>query len=84
MVTVTLTARPGCSTGIQYAPRQDGLVYLVALVPSPQSVQAGETLAITGNGFTVHGSRREHGRRAIRERDTAGGGLRIEWRFSSR
>jgi hypothetical protein len=42
----------GCSAGTQYFQQEDGSVYLVALTPSVQMVQAGEPFTITGSGFT--------------------------------
>jgi cell division septation protein DedD len=41
----------GCSAGSQFALQQQATVDVVALVPSPQSVQAGRTVTITGSGF---------------------------------
>lgn len=42
----------GCSAGTQYFPQEHGSVYVVALTPSVQMVQAGEPVTITGSGFT--------------------------------
>jgi hypothetical protein len=42
----------GCSTGTEYRPQEQGSVYVVALAASAQVVQAGESVTITGSGFT--------------------------------
>jgi hypothetical protein len=42
----------GCSVGTKYALSQHASVYVVALAASPQRVQAGEPVTITGSGFT--------------------------------
>jgi hypothetical protein len=41
----------GCSVGSKFALRQQATVDVVALLTSPQVVQAGRTVTITGNGF---------------------------------
>ena len=42
----------GCSAGPRYLPQERGSVYVVALAPAVQMVQAGEPVTITGGGFT--------------------------------
>jgi hypothetical protein len=42
----------GCSVGAKYALSQHASVYVVALAASPQRVQAGQPVTITGSGFT--------------------------------
>jgi hypothetical protein len=42
----------GCSAGTKYFLQEHGSVYVVALAPSVQMVQAGEPVTITGSGFT--------------------------------
>jgi len=42
----------GCSVGTQYFLQEAGSVYVVALTPSVQVVQAGGSFSIAGSGFT--------------------------------
>ena len=42
----------GCVAGTQYFPQEHGSVYVVALTPSVQLVQAGGPVTITGSGFS--------------------------------
>ena len=43
----------GCSVGLHYLLQEGGSVYVVALTPSVQMVQAGDQVTITGRGFTL-------------------------------